>query len=414
MDIPNSSNHSSLVLFQKPPVLVTFEEFKDDYIRPLSTPNSSVLDFFISSDRNVFIDLSKIKLKVKIKVNGQAGDNTAALPSNCLFSLFENCIVQLNNEIIYNSQNLFAQKAFLETELTYTSGKADTIGASQGYAYESNPNAVDNNNFATRLAWTAAAAEKTFMGDFPLDFFACGQMLVPSSQMRIQLTRHKREFILTQSQDADPANIVAEITDVALKVRYSKVSESTNTSFLKMHRSIPVKYHYAETVSQVINIPTGSRQLIKEDILPGSDVRRLTIALTESTRFAGDITTNPFSFQKHNLRHVKVVRSGIPIVDMDLTDNTEVYYETLASLHFQNDGPSVKLRNYANHFYMVFDLTTPGESNNEIVYPETIGASLKVELYFSANTTESLEVLVLGEVLTTLEIEHTGKVVKHG
>ncbi|MEM6402226.1 MAG: hypothetical protein AAF757_18685, partial [Cyanobacteria bacterium P01_D01_bin.116] len=380
MDIPNTSNHSSLVLFQKTPVLVTFEEHNDAYIRPTSTVNSSVLDFFISCDRNIFVDMEKIYLKLTCKVNEQAATDTA-LPSNALFSLFENCIVKLNNEVIYNGQNLFAQKAFLETELTFTQGKANTAGACQGYHYESDPTNADNNNFTMRKQWTENNKTKTFMGEFPLDFFGAGQLLVPGSQMRIQLIRHKRDFVLccTEATAANRPNAQIEITDISFKVRYSKVSESTYTSFLKMHQQTPVIYNYPETITQIVNIPTGSHQLVKEDILPGSDIRRLTLALTESTRLAGDYTRNPFAFQKHNLRQVKVIRAGIPIVDIDLSDNTEIYHKTIQSLHFQNDGPSVKLRNFANHFYMVFDLTTPGESNTEVIYPETVAASLKLE-----------------------------------
>jgi len=347
-------------------------------------------------------------------VNNQAATDTA-LPANALFSLFENCIVQLNNEIIYNAQNLFAQKSFVETELTFTEGKANTAGACQGYYYESNPTVTANNNFDTRKAWTANDATKTFIGEFPLDFFAAGQLLIPGSQMRIQLVRHKRDFVLCSNDDAanrPDANV--EITDICFKVRQSKVSEPTYSSFLKMHQQTPVIYNYPETVTQVVNIPRGSRQLIKEDLLPGSDIRRLTLALTESTRLAGDYTSNPFSFGKNDLRQVKIFRGGIPIVDIDLTDNTEIYHKTLQSLHFQNDGPSVKLRHFANHFYMVFDLTTPGESNTEVIYPETVGGSLKLELQFSANVNPSLEVLVFGEKLTSLHIDKTGKVIKYG
>ena len=124
--------------------------------------------------------------------------------------------------------------------------------------------------------------------------------------------------------------------------------------------------------------------------------------------------TNPFSFTKHNLSQIRIIRNGVPIVDYQTTDVTQVFCKTIQSLHFDRDGPLVTLDNYHRHFFMVFDLTSTQESHTDVYFPEIVGGSLKIELHFSAATTAALELVVLGEKLTTVEVDYTGKVVKHG
>ena len=63
---------------------------------------------------------------------------------------------------------------------------------------------------------------------------------------------------------------------------------------------------------------------------------------------------------------------------------------------------------------VVFDLTSTQQCNQEVHYPETVGPPIRVELEFSTNTSTPLELFVLGERFTTVEIDHTGKVLKHG
>ena len=124
--------------------------------------------------------------------------------------------------------------------------------------------------------------------------------------------------------------------------------------------------------------------------------------------------SNPLQFGKHNLRTVRLLRNGVPIVQYNTQDNTQVYYKTLQSLLFDRDGPEITLDNYANHFYLVFDLTSTQQCNHDVYYPEIVGAPICLELEFSQPTANPLEVFVVGERLSTITIDHKGKVQKHG
>ena len=57
--LPAEATHSSLDLFEKPPLLVTFDHSFEQKTGPLYSPSGSSLEFEIIGDRNSFIDLRK-------------------------------------------------------------------------------------------------------------------------------------------------------------------------------------------------------------------------------------------------------------------------------------------------------------------------------------------------------------------
>ena len=66
--IPSEATHSSLDLFEKPPLLVTFDQSFEQKTGPLYSPSGSPLEFEVVGDRNNFIDLQKIYLEVKCRI----------------------------------------------------------------------------------------------------------------------------------------------------------------------------------------------------------------------------------------------------------------------------------------------------------------------------------------------------------
>ena len=107
---------------------------------------------------------------------------------------------------------------------------------------------------------------------------------------------------------------------------------------------------------------------------------------------------------------MRVLRNGVPVVEYSTSSNTQLYFKTIQNLHFDQDGPLIKLDNY----YLVFDLTSTQQCNQEHYYPEIVEAPIRIVLEFPTNTSTPLELFVLGERFTTVQIDHTGKVLKHG
>ena len=107
--IPSEATHSSLDLFEKLPLLVTFDQSFEQKTGPLYSPSGSSLEFEVVGDRNNFIDLQKIYLEIKCRIlqtdgtdlRYTAGDaNASDLPyfaNNILHSLFADCTLALRS-----------------------------------------------------------------------------------------------------------------------------------------------------------------------------------------------------------------------------------------------------------------------------------------------------------------------------
>ena len=161
-------------------------------------------------------------------------------------------------------------------------------------------------------------------------------------------------------------------------------------------------------------IPNGQNQYIYENIFNNAPIRRLAIAMNTNTAFTGSLKTNPFHYQKFNLRSIWIVRGSHVVVDMDTTDNVQSYITTMRALKFDEDGPGIPLEEYPEHFVQVFDLNYTQEKNVHVYHPDVVAASLRLELYFTSPLPSATEVAVFGVRFSTIFIDKTGTVVKKG
>ena len=132
--LPNEATHSSLDLFEKPALLVTFDGSFCQKLGPVYRPDGPMLEFEVTGDRNNFIDLQKIFLEIKCKIVQSSGadlkyDDAATADtartdapyfcSNVLHSLFSDCTVSANGLKISNANANYAHKSFMETEFSH-------------------------------------------------------------------------------------------------------------------------------------------------------------------------------------------------------------------------------------------------------------------------------------------------------
>ena len=75
-----------------------------------------------------------------------------------------------------------------------------------------------------------------------------------------------------------------------------------------------------------------------------------------NNQLTGRWRDTPLAFHKHNLKKVRVLRNGVPVVEYSRNSNTQLYFKTIENLHFDQDGPLIKLENYENHYYLVSTL----------------------------------------------------------
>jgi len=201
--------------------------------------------------------------------------------------------------------------------------------------------------------------------------------------------------------------------------RQMVVAESVYTAIEKAMMKTPACYTFTETEAKTFIIPAGQNNVVRENAFNGRSVRCVAIAMNTNENFNGSRFSNPFHYQSFGLTRVAIFNQATRLVDIkinprDQNGHVQLYYNTLKALHFQHDGPDVDLEDYKDHFVMVFDLTSTQQSNNEVYYPELTASQLRIELNFAEPLEKAVEVLVLGEILTTVYIKDNADVVKDG
>ena len=139
--IPSEATHSFLDLFEKPSLLVTFDDSFCQKLGPVYSPNGPMWEFEDAGDRNDIIDLQKIFLEVKCKfvqsseadLRYDAGLTTDVTKTdaplfcnNVLDSLFSDCTVSANGLKISNANGNYAHKSFIEAEFSHNKDAKNT------------------------------------------------------------------------------------------------------------------------------------------------------------------------------------------------------------------------------------------------------------------------------------------------
>ena len=134
--------------------------------------------------------------------------------------------------------------------------------------------------------------------------------------------------------------------------------------------------------------------------------------MNKNFAFTGSYTENPFWHQQFDLRQIRILIGGQPIVDFDAADNCRLYVTTMKAMNFQDDISSIRIDNFKDHFVLVFDLTSMQDATENCYYPELVGEPLRLELNFTFALELVTELIVLGERMSSVAVDKFGAVGK--
>ena len=175
----------------------------------------------------------------------------------------------------------------------------------------------------------------------------------------------------------------------------------------------PVEFNYLETLAKTFIIHARQNQFIQENIFNNAPVRRIALAMNTNSAFTGSYTENPIWYQQFDLRQIRILRGGQPIVDFDAADNCRLYVTTMKAMNFQDDIPSIPIDNFKDYYVLVFELTSMQDATENCHYPELIGEPLRLELNFTFPREHVTELIVLGEWLSSVAVDKFGVVGKN-
>ena len=110
-----------------------------------------------------------------------------------------------------------------------------------------------------------------------------------------------------------------------------------------------VECNYMETLARTCIIPARQNQFIQEYIFKNAPIIRIAIAMNSNSAFNRSFAENSFWYQQFNLRDIRILRGGEPIVHLDTTDNCRLYVTTMKAMNFQDDFPSIPVDNFKGH-----------------------------------------------------------------
>ena len=128
--------------------------------------------------------------------------------------------------------------------------------------------------------------------------------------------------------------------------------------------------------------------------------------MNTNSAFTGSFTENQFWYQQFDLRQIRILTGGQPIVDFDTADNCRLY------VNFQDDISSIPIDDFKDHYVIVFDLTSMQDTTENCHYPELVGEPLRLELNFTNPLENVTELIVLGERMSSVAVDKFGVVGK--
>ena len=85
----------------------------------------------------------------------------------------------------------------------------------------------------------------------------------------------------------------------------------------------------------------------------------------------------------------------------------------MKAMNFQDDIPSIAIKDLKDHYVLVFDLTSRQDATDNWHYPELVGEPLRLELKFTHLLKNVTELIVLGERMSSVVVDKFGVVGKN-
>ena len=246
-------------------------------------------------------------------------------------------------------------------------------------------------------------------GILGVDFFSTSELLYPNMTNRLQLIRDRPNFYMI----TDNPNVNLGIVDCPLHIRRIALKDDHHLKRMNMLAYTPVEFNSLETLAKTFIITARQNLFIQRNYFKNAPVRRIAIAMDTNSAFIGSFTENPFWYQHIDLRQIRILRGGQPIVDFDAADNCRLCVTTMKAMNFQDDIPSIPIESFKDHYVLVFDLTLTQDANEKFHYPELVGEPLRLELNFTFPLKHVNELNVLGERMSPVAVDKFGAVVKN-
>ena len=187
-------------------------------------------------------------------------------------------------------------------------------------------------------------------------------------QIRLQLIIARPNFYMI----SDNPNLSLAFVDCSLYPRHITLEDKCHKTRMDMLAYTPVEFNYLETLAKTFIIPARQNHFFRKNVFNNAPVRRIAIAMITNSSFSGSYTENPFWYQLFDLRQIRILRGGQPIVDFNTAVNCHLNVTTMKAMNFQDDIPSIPIYNFKENYLLVFDLTSMQDTIENCHDPELL------------------------------------------
>ena len=313
-----------------------------------------------------------------------------------MHSIFSKVEMYINHQQTYDSIALYAHKSYISNNFEATISDYKGVLHCEGYDYEQEPehntNPLPGPFFTRGLKLLSRPDGFMLYANWGFTTFSSSELLYPNMKVRLHLIRAKPNFYI----NSDSPNVILGVVDCSLYTCRFALSDDYHKKRMDMLAYAPVEYNYLETLTETFIILARRKQFIQENIFNKAPIRRVAIAMNTNSAFTGFFTENPFWYQHFDLKQIRILRRGQPIVDFDTTDNCCLYVTTMKAMNFQHDFLSIPIDDFKDHYVLVFDLASMQDATENCHYPELVGEPLRAELNFTHLLENVTELIVLG------------------
>ena len=277
----------------------------------------------------------------------------------------------INNQQICISNGLYAHKSYISNNIKAAISEYKGVLHCEGYECEQDPEDVSNplpDPFFTRRMKLLNRPEAFLLyGKLGIDFFSTSELLYLNMRNRLRLIRARPNFYMISHNP----NVSLGIGNCSLYTRRIALKDDYHKKRMDFGCA-PVEYKYLETLAKTFIIPARQNQFIQENIFNNAPIRRVAIAMNADSAFTGSFTENPFWYQQFDLKQIRVLRGGQPIVKFSTADICRLYATTMKAMSFQDDIPSIPIDDFKDHFVLVFDVTSMQDATENCHKPEFV------------------------------------------
>ncbi len=421
------SGKSELELFSVPPTQVAIDSGFWFEVHPKNTlTTAGPYEFNITRDP-LYIDLSRNYIYMKLKITKgdgtdippATGDGTdkdyPVAPINLISkTFFKQVKLYLNDKLCYDSGDLYAYRAYLETLLNFGS-EAKKTHLQAGMYYCDDSGRMENNTnsgFKARGRWCEASRTFELMGGIHTDLGFQEKLLLNHMDVKLTLFRNSDNFCL-MTGDGGSLDYKIQVMNMSWFVRKVQLLSTLALGLEAQLQKEVARYAVRRLVLKTVHVGSGRMELPDTLIFSGQIPRRLLLACVGSEAYHGSMTTNPFNFEPHGITQIQVTAGGITyprnpmLLDFAHDCYTRAYISLFETLNIVGDDKSNSIGYDAyKRGYTVFGIDLSPDMSDGRHWELIREGSTYMKINFaSATPVTGIKIIVVGELDNLLMID---------